>query len=76
MLEASGGVTLDDRARDRRDRRRLDFRRRADALGAGDGSRARLRVAIYPLMRANGVVQRRRSKCFETQRRQRRLAMW
>ena len=34
MLEVSGGVTLETRARDRGDRRRSDFGRRADPFGA------------------------------------------
>ena len=43
-LEASGGVTLGERARDRRDRRRLHLGRRTDALGAGARPQPALRL--------------------------------
>ena len=37
ITEASGGVTLETIAANRRNRRRSDFGRRADPFGAGDG---------------------------------------
>ena len=45
-LEASGGVTLETRARRRRDRRRLHLRRRAHPLGAGARSEPALRAGL------------------------------
>ena len=43
VIEASGGITLDSIADDRRDRRRLRLVRRAHPLGAGARRRARYR---------------------------------
>ena len=55
-LEASGGVTLDDRARGGRDGRGLHQRRRADALGAGARRQPAARSAVGGRSTANGSV--------------------
>ena len=48
VIEASGGITLDNVARDRGDRRRLRLLRRAHAFGAQPGHRPRYRDVMCP----------------------------